>query len=866
LIAKIFIFANPETKVDFMTYSRILFFFWAILPSTYSFSQISVKKAPANSWIEKITFDKNAVPTAGQESSYYYLLLDEQENIALQESYLHYAYKILTNEGLQQMADLSFDFDPSYEKFTLHNIVIHRGTQQISQLSNEVRTLQREQSMDRHLYDGSVTAVTNLTDVRVGDIVEYSFTRKGYNPVYGNYLSRKISFNYSMAYAKAFQRLIAPASMELSFQYVNEEKKPLVKKSGLSVDYSWSLGRVNGLLSDNYEPDWYNPYSYVLITNLKNWAEVAKWSVSRHEVSKADLQKVAETIVPKFNGVSKAEYALQAVRFVQDDIRYLGFESGLNSHKPHPPVQVYDQRFGDCKDKSLLLATLLNAKGIPSRPVLVNTTYRNKIADQLPSVNAFDHCIVQLNLDDRLLYIDPTISNQGGTLDQYYFPVYGKGLVVDAATKDLADFPQSVHSSIWEKQTFDLKSIGGEGMMGVETTYSGAEADNQRAYFSTNALESIQKQFLTYYGNVYPDIQKFEDIKIEDDRASNIFVVKEKYKIPAFWKPYPDQEEKIYCEFYPLALESHFKVSKSSQRTAPYRLTYPLDYTHETHVNLPEKWTISHEEDELNSESYDYTYKVDYSDWNKRLSLVTHYKTKKDAVPVDDFSKFVSDHEKMMGHLSYSLSYDKAVAERASAKWPGVVFTVIILLSAAGLVFWLYKNYDPRPIDTVTKAEPIGGWLILVAFGLSLTPLRLFFSFITEDYLLNGQGWLSMWYLKNYKLFAYLLFVHIYNVAYLLFSTLVVILFFQRRSSVPMLVTIQLVVSCIVLIVDNFIAREISPGTELDIKGMMQSVIGATIWVPYFHLSERVKETFVNMYRNDDTMNDDSQHTYIIRK
>lgn len=64
-------------------------------------------------WVTPVNFDKDAIPGAGQESGFYYLLIDEQENTLHQESYVHYAYKILTNEGIQEMSDLSVEYDPS---------------------------------------------------------------------------------------------------------------------------------------------------------------------------------------------------------------------------------------------------------------------------------------------------------------------------------------------------------------------------------------------------------------------------------------------------------------------------------------------------------------------------------------------------------------------------------------------------------------------------------------------------------------------------------------------------------------------------------------------------------------------------------
>ncbi len=99
-----------------------------------------VKTGAPKAWVENIAFDKNAMPASGQERSFYYLLLDDQENFNTHEQYAHYAYKILTTEGLQDMADLSFSFDPSYEQLIFHTLVIHRGDSVINKLPKTFKT------------------------------------------------------------------------------------------------------------------------------------------------------------------------------------------------------------------------------------------------------------------------------------------------------------------------------------------------------------------------------------------------------------------------------------------------------------------------------------------------------------------------------------------------------------------------------------------------------------------------------------------------------------------------------------------------------------------------------------------------------
>jgi transglutaminase-like putative cysteine protease len=831
-----------------------LLLFLAIAPRSFCQSS-KIRSKPPKAWVSEITFDKLAVPPAGQEEGFYYLLIDEQENAIQQESFTHYAYKILTNEGLQQMADLSVSFDPSYQQLIFHAVSIHRDGVVINQLPKDIRTIQREQSMDRFIYDGSMTAVINLTDVRIGDIIEYSFTKKGHNPVYQGAIVRKLYFDYNTGFEKSVQRITVLSSYKLTIKHTNTTLKPEIQHEDGLTTYTWTANKVKGVITDTNVPDWYDPYQQVSITDFENWSEVATWAAQLFHVSEADKQAIEKDIAPKFDGASTSAYALQVVRFVQDDIRYLGFETGLNSHKPHAPMKVYNQRFGDCKDKSLLLATLLEAKGIEARPVLVSTIYREKISDQLPSAQVFNHCVVQVKLDGEIVYIDPTINNQGGKLSNYYFPTYGKGLVIDPNTTDFVSFPLPATSSISEIQTFDLPSIGGEGILSVRTTYTGVEADIVRSQFSSSNLEEIQKNYLTFYGNLYPDIEKLETIRMDDDREQNVLSISEKYKIPSFWKVNSEQTDITYCEFYPQSLEGYFNVTKSSQRTAPYPLQYPLDYYHEIFIKTPEEWTMSPGEVNLESEYYEYQYSTRYQD--KEIQVSTHYRTKESYVPVTAFAAFTQDHEKMMSNLAYTLTYNKSMADAASKKWPGVVMSLLALGFGAWLVLWLYHNYDPQPHDPTVEGEPIGGWLILIAIGLTLTPFRLIYDLITNPETVNGEAWLSMLLLERYGLFVFLVLEHIYNIVYLLFSVLVIVLFYQRRSSAPRLISILYGVTCIVTILDTIVSLQIDQSVAAEnnfYNDMIKSIIAAAIWIPYFNISTRVKSTFVYVLRdkNDD--------------
>src|SRR5690606_5637149 len=72
---------------------------------------------------------------------------------------------------------------------------------------------------------------------------------------------------------------------------------------------------------------------------------------------------------------------------------------------PHAAADVLNAHYGDCKDKAVLLQALLAAKGIRSRPALVNAGNAYELAG-VALLSSFNHVITYL--PDLRLFADST--------------------------------------------------------------------------------------------------------------------------------------------------------------------------------------------------------------------------------------------------------------------------------------------------------------------------------------------------------------------------------------------------------------------------------------------------------------------------
>lgn len=381
-------------------------------------------------------------------------------------------------------------------------------------------------------------------------------------------------------------------------------------------------------------------------------------------------------------------------------------------------------------------------------------------------------------------------------------------------------------------------------MLTVRTSFTGSDADYQRSQFANTSIESIKKNYRDYYANLYPDIVTWEEPVFTDKREANVLILEEKYKIPTFWKPLENDETKIFCRFEALSVNHYFDVSQNiKQRTSPYYLSYPVDYYHTINISLPEEWTIEPVDKIIENDFYQYEYAVKRT--GNDITRFIHYKTKSDHIPVVKVSEYLDDHTKMLNEAVYQLSYDKAIGT-AKSPWPGIVAMVIIVIAGVYGMTSLYHKYDPAPFRYMVRGLPIDGWLILLAFGVVFAPLRVLFNFFSNPELITGSAWMSWLSAKRYGIFSYMLFVQVYNLLQLFFTLLLAILFFQRRSSFPRLMTINIALSLAVTIADVLMTQTTSTGGESErFKDIGQALIGVFIWIPYLNISDRVKETFV---------------------
>lgn len=614
---------------------------------------------PTPTWVRLQTYDEGVADDAQHQSGgVTYLLADMQTSLLdeQQQTYQHYAFRIANVEGLQQSSNIEIRFDPAYQDLQLHAVTVWRGKQAIEQLkSDAVKVLQRERSLEQLMFDGSKTANIFLEGVRVGDVLEYSYTLRGSNPVFAGHMIGEFSVQWGVPVHQVQARLLASSAKLINTRVLRAQLQVQRSVKGGIAEYLWQGKDVAAVHWRDDLPRWHDVQQRMQWSDFPNWNSVVRWAEPLYQlpaVPPQELQALSEQI--KARVLTQPERAMEALRWVQKNIRYLGVEVGINTHAPNPPELVLARRYGDCKDKTLLLLTLLHGLGIDAYPVLAHTSYGGTLVNDLPSALSFNHVLAGASIGGSDYWLDATLSPQMGSLSDISQPNYGYILPLRSqvdALLQMVDGPANTYtrrvltvydsSAGWDKPV-DLT---------VTTTFEGRSAESMRNQLSQQANDRAQSNLANFYASYYGGLQVLKPFSVYDKTDSNQLFLTEYYRIADFWKKSDDKHMEAY--FAAPDVNEFLRNPKTTYREAPLGLFYPVQVTQTLRILVPQSWQLKGGNAKVEDPSFVFESKVHATPGS--VVEVDTYHAKKESVEVADMPRYLEQLKKARGQLGYTI-------------------------------------------------------------------------------------------------------------------------------------------------------------------------------------------------------------------
>jgi TonB family protein len=375
-------------------------------------------------------------------------LLDVQTRVedGVVHSYYRQILRILTPEGLAAAGNFFIVWKPGISSAEVHRATIRRGDQVIDVLNGgrNFQILRREANLDKAQLDGVLTALMPISDLRVGDEIETSWSARVADPVLKGLAEYENVLPGGVNIGRLHVRNSWKPMQSISFRLGTDVPKvTMIDGSGVK---GFIVDRTNFSLPPvpDGAPKRFGTNGLVALSAFSDWQAVA--TAMRPLYQSASQLRPDSKIVAEIDRISKISTdpgvrASEALRLVQRDVRYFARTDGLGGYQPESADAVWSARAGDCKGKTVLLLALLKGLGIEAQAALVSATRSDGIEASLPMAGRFDHVIVQAKIGGKTYWLDGTRLGDR-TIDTAIVPEFrfalpvatGQGLVAVAAT------------------------------------------------------------------------------------------------------------------------------------------------------------------------------------------------------------------------------------------------------------------------------------------------------------------------------------------------------------------------------------------------------------------------------------------------
>lgn len=538
-------------------------------------------------WVTRREVDLAFRPKSGGQVSM--LLFDRQYHATRHETYQRTVERLETMQAVQQSSQWCLTFDPATQRVLVHGLRVCRQDAEVEHAqSGRFRLLQREENLERLVLDGSVTLMVLLDDVRVGDVLDISYTIQTAPRLFRDQFSLFASVPEQMNLREYHLSIRFPTGTAMQWQSSSAGFAPQAREWAEETEWFWTMENVVPSALEPDVPSRLLPTHWLQVTDGQTWSGIAAELAAawQEDANDAEIFRTVDVITSATG--DPIERAERAIALVQDEIRYLSVNIELGGHTPSPPGIVLRRRFGDCKDKSFLLAHLLKRFGIAARPVLVSTILQRTVERLLPTPAAFDHCIVEYELGGVRRWVDVTVPLQGGGALGRQLPDYETGLPVGPDTAGLEPAPKASQrdDKYILRETYRPDTSGGTSVLEVIVTTSGRCADGFRASFANEGPDEVAKDREEIYRRSYPGLKRIGTIQWRDDRPANEFVMGDSFEIPNMLSPWSEPSH-VALECRAHLIESVLAMPAVAGRKSPLKFSIPRRVEHWIDVDFP---------------------------------------------------------------------------------------------------------------------------------------------------------------------------------------------------------------------------------------------------------------------------------------
>jgi tetratricopeptide (TPR) repeat protein len=370
--------------------------------------------------------------------------------------------QILSDAGVRSAGIVSIPFAALTETVTFDSVRVRKSSGEVIETPpGDAQEVPMPVTQMAPMYSDLRMKQLPVKSLSVGDTLEYRMTMKQTNAAAPGALWYTADFTSGVPVKEETLEVRIPHEMSLLVKC--KKVQPAVTEEGSERVYRWKHETTSeypkkeekdktapvNLVQEMYEPD-------VAMTSFHTWAELGAWYrdlIKGRAVPDAAIRAKADDLT---RGLTTDDAKIDALyNYVATQYRYIAVSFGVGRLQPHMASEIFQNQYGDCKDKHTLLQAMLAAEKIEAEPVLIGSNVRAN--ETLPIPSQFDHMITLVKLKDHDVWLDatpevaPSRMLLAGLRDKLALAIPATGDARLVKTEAALPFPSFVHETITGK-------------------------------------------------------------------------------------------------------------------------------------------------------------------------------------------------------------------------------------------------------------------------------------------------------------------------------------------------------------------------------------------------------------------------------
>ena len=509
----------------------------------------------------------------------------------------HQVVKILNERGIQKYGDIAIPYQPNTQNIGVNiaRTIAPDGTEHIppDEAFNDVTP---PGLLSYNLYSDMMWRVISMVGLSPGVCIEYQVTLEDkIEQVTGNktWITGGYNFQSSEVTLETVFALRFPQDYPIQWKTENFEMEPEVTydENGI-VLYIWRNGEVPAIKVEERMPHINDIAMRLRYSSIESWQAVYKWYkdlAKGRYVPDENIQHTVESLIE--NQKTDKEIIREIYHFVSKQIRYVGIELGQSAYQPSAAVEVLKKQYGDCKDKTTLLISMLDLVGIKAYPVMVSTAPYERVNKSLPSLSQFNHMIAAIPIDKHKYIWMDTTSNTCSYGDLPYKNQGRLGFLIGDAEGTFVDipiFPAESNKLISKTELWLKKDGSTRGEIHIHLT--GQYSLNSRWTYKQIPPSEWKNTLAAELNPLFPNIV-IDDATISDlyDSDSPLILAIDFH----IEKNVTDLKNQALFQMPIDEFSEYAEIVAAAERLYPLDLNYPMQVEKTIQIHLPDGWSTS---------------------------------------------------------------------------------------------------------------------------------------------------------------------------------------------------------------------------------------------------------------------------------